>query len=278
MLLALAFFLVQAAELRRDQEVVITSEKGDQAHQARRYIESVTEPGFGDPPLARFSGSVCVATWGQPQAAGQIVVDRISSIAASLGLRMGETGCSPNLLVAFVEDSREAVRQLARGNSGALKGQTSRDIKRIVAEPGHARSWREVELRGRDGERPFYSPDQREPPMMRGTAISRLSSPIRLEVVSATVFIDRSASSGRDLNQMADYAAMRALGGVRLRGRVGDASILALFTPDGDKQAPRTLTKFDLGYLKGLYAGRSDLSGSMKKQSMVSYMLDEKRP
>ncbi|WP_152997912.1 MULTISPECIES: hypothetical protein [unclassified Sphingomonas] len=276
MLVGLALFLVQAAAFRRDQDILVTSEKGDEAHKARRYIERVTEPEFGDRPLARFSGSVCVATFGQPQAAGQTVVDRISNIAASLGLRTGEAGCSPNLLVAFVEDSREAVRQLARANSGALKGQTLRDIDRIVAEPGSARSWSEVELRGRDGERPYYSPDQ--PPMMRGTAISRLSSPIRLEVISATVFIDRSASSGRDLQQMADYAAMRALGGVRLHGRASDASILALFTPDDDKNAPRTLTKFDLGYLKGLYAGRSDLPGSMKKQSIVQYMLGENGP
>lgn len=274
MLLALTLFLTQAAELSGDQETVITSEARDEAEKARRYIARVTERRFGDPPLARFSDSVCVTTFGLPQVAGQIVVDRVSEIAASLGLRVGQTGCSPNLLVAFVDNGQEALSRF-RG-SGAMKGQTLRDIERIVTEPGPARSWSEVELRGRDGERPYYSPDQ--PPLIRGMAISRLSSPVRLDVVSATVFIDRSALPDRDMTQIADYAAMRALSGVRLRDRAAEGSILELFTPKGDARAPRSLTKFDIGYLKGLYAGRGDLPGSMKRQSIVSYMLGEARP
>jgi hypothetical protein len=92
-------------------------------------------------------------------------------------------------------------------------------------------------------------------------------------VVSATVLIDRDAVAGRDLAQVADYAALRALTGARLRGRADGNSILALFTPEGDMRAPQRLTPFDRGYLAGLYAGRGNILPQMKKQSMVGYMV-----
>lgn len=271
MLLALALSLAQAAGAQRDQEVVITSQERDAAAKARRFVERVSEPLAGDVPLARFSDPVCVGSAGLPAAAGQAVVERVSEIALSLGLRVGDVGCAPNLIVAFVKDSRAAVRRLARVNSVALNSQSLADVDRIVEEPGHARAWIEVETRSRDGDRPSYAPN--DPPVLQVSTASRLSSPVRRDVVSATVLIDRDAAAGRDLAQVAEYAAMRALSGARLRGRGEAETILTLFTPDGAAAAPRGLTALDRGYLEGLYAGQGNLLPRMKKQGIVGHMV-----
>lgn len=274
MLLALALILSQTAPVSADQEVVITSDTRDEAVKARRFVDRLSEPLVGDVPLARFTDPVCVGSTGIPTAAAQAVVDRVSEVAASVGLRVGEPGCAPNLIVAFVEDSRAAVRRLTRVGSGAINSQSLADIRRIVDEPGQARAWIEAETRSRDGDRPSYAPN--DPAILRVSTSSRLFSPVRRDVVSATVLIDRDAVAGRDLAQVADYAAMRALTGARLRGR-GDAdTILTLFTPDGDALAPRGLTRFDRGYLQGLYAGQGNVLPNMKKQSIVSYISGER--
>ncbi|MBB5711985.1 hypothetical protein [Sphingomonas xinjiangensis] len=271
MLLALAMFLTPPAQAAAHQEVVITSDTRDQAAKARHYVERISEPLMGDAPLARFTDPVCVGSAGLPRAAGQAVVDRVSEVAASIGLRVGETGCAPNLIVAFVEDSRAAVRRLARANSVALNSQSLADVARIVREPGHARAWIEVETRSRDGDRPVRDTD--DPKVLRTHSPTRLSSPTRRDVVSATVLIDRGAMAGRSLAQVADYAAMRALTGAKLRGQADGGSILALFTPEGDARAPATLSAFDRAYLEGLYAGRGDLLPRMKKNAIVSHMV-----
>ena len=270
MLLALALILSQTAPAPGDQEVVITSDMRDEAARARRFVNQISEPLARDVPLARFSDPGCVGSTGIPKAAAQAVVDRISEVAASVRLRVAEPGRAPNLIVAFVEDSRAAVRRLARVGSGAINTQSLADIGRIVDEPGRARAWIEAETRSRDGDRPSYAPN--DPTMLRISTSSRLFSPVRRDVVSATVLIDRDAVAGRDLTQVADYAAMRGLTGARLRGRGEADSILTLFTPDGDARAPRGLTRFDRGYLQGLYAGQGNVLPLMKKQHIAWHM------
>jgi hypothetical protein len=121
MLLALALLLAQTAGDQADQEVVITSDKRAEAEKARRFVERVSEPLAGDVPLARYSDPVCVGSAGLPPVAAQAVVDRVSEVALSVGLRVGEPGCAPNLMVAFVEDSRAELRGSPAGRAPGLK-------------------------------------------------------------------------------------------------------------------------------------------------------------
>ena len=271
MSLVLGFLLLQAATLPSDREIVITSEASAKADVARRFVRQLSTATPNDRPLARFSDPICVGSAGLPKAAGQVVVDRVSQIAASVGLRIGVPDCTPNLFVLFVEDGRAEVRKLARGGSAGIRGQSLADVDRIAGEPGRARAWSEVETRSRDGDRPSHAPN--DPAVLQVATSTRLSSPVRRDILSATVLIDRDAVAGRDLRQVADYAAMRALTGARLSGSASESSILALFTPDGDADAPPGLTGFDRSYLEGLYAGRGDLSSSMKRQSIVAHMV-----
>lgn len=247
-------------------EIVVTSDSARQV--ATDFVEEIDNPEQQrDEPMARFAQAVCVGSAGLPIDAAQSVVDRVSEVARSVGLQTGGPDCLPNIMVIFTDDTKQAMRALRRKRSGALNGQTRASIDRIIEEPGDARSWIEVETRSRDGEKLLLAPN--EPAILNIASQSRLVSPIRRDIVSATVLIERSAAADRSLLQMAEYAAVRALTGARSHGRLQASSILSAFTPDGDDRAPPQMTRLDRGYLNGLYAGTGNILPGMKRHQIA---------
>lgn len=269
MLAELLLALLQAVP---SEDIVVSGRSAE--HVARRYVENVLPVMSFDTPLARFSDPVCVGVAGLPAEANRVVADRVGEIARSVKLRVDDQGCRPNLFVLFVPDGKTAVGKLKHANVQGANSQRIADLRRIAAEPGFARAWIEVETRSRDGDRPNYTPGAA--PELRVSTSSRLSSLIRRDIVSATVVIDRDAMAGRDLRQAADYAALRALSGARLRDASGQNSILTAFTPQGDEAAPAQLTANDRGFLDGLYSGNGNAFSMMKKQAIVRNMVGEK--
>lgn len=243
---------------------------------ARRFVAQVTLPGESDEPSARFTYPLCVGTAGLPSEAGEVIVEGIAAVAIGAGLSIAKPGCAPNLMVVFVEDSRAAVRTLSQGRSGTLVGKSPTDIGYILAEEGRARAWTLVETRSRDGDRPRYSPTGAT--TLDTATSTRLSSPTRRDIVSSVVLIDREAVADRDLRQVADYAAMRGLTGARFRAlpMPQESSILMLFTPQGDAQAPATLTAADRAFLRAFYTVRADLTAPMQRQR-ITYQIARSR-
>ncbi len=268
----LAELLLALLQVVPSEDIVVSGRSSEDA--ARRYVEKVL-PGISfDAPLARFYDPVCVGVAGLPAEANRVIADRVGEIARSVRLRVADQGCAPNLLVLFVPDGKAAVGKLKQSNTRGANSQTLADLRRIVAEPGSARGWIEVETRSRDGDRPNYTPGS--PPDLRVSTSSRLSSATRRDIVSATVVIDRDAMADRDLRQAADYAALRALSGARVRDASGQNSILTAFTPKGDEAAPPELTANDRGFLDGLYSGNGNAFAVMKKQAIVRNIVREK--
>ncbi|MBB4098286.1 hypothetical protein [Sphingomonas kyeonggiensis] len=272
MLLVLSALLLQPSPAADPQEIVVTAAPADKVERVRRFVERVAPAMPMDRPVARFTDPVCVGSAGLPADAGQTVIDGVSEIALSVGLRIGAPGCAPNVLVLFVEDGRAAVRKLARGGSSGLKGLSLADVDRILEEQGPARAWGQIETRSRDGESASRAPN--EPPVMNVATSSRLSSPVRRDILRATIVIDRDAVANRDLHLVAAYAAMRGLSGARPAAGAEAGSILGLFGPGGDAEHRAGLSALDRSYLEGLYAGRGDLPWAMKKQGIVAHMVD----
>jgi hypothetical protein len=269
-----ALALLQAGAGDVDPAITVTPDASrETAEQFVNRIEPVSQP--NDEPLARYTDPVCVDSAGLPAEAAQVIVDRVSEVAASVGLRTGAPGCAPNLMVVFDRDTTAAVQRLSQGRSRAVASQSRDDIRRIADEAGQARAWTEVVVKSRDGD--LQSQDTpNNPPSLRVSTSTRLSMPIRRDILSATVLIERDAVAGRNLTQIADYAAMRALTGARSRGELGASSILSLFTPQGDSRAPEGLTALDRGYLKGLYSGRGDLWPMVKRDYIARSILRER--
>ncbi|MHA6718185.1 hypothetical protein ACX40Y_01920 [Sphingomonas sp. RS6] len=254
------------------QSIVVTAEQRANDQALRAFVHGVSARGPATEPLARFTGTVCVGATGLPAEANRAIVDRVSGTAASLGLRVGEPGCTPNLIVLFVENGSAAVRRLAKGNSNALEGASIPEIRRIRDEPGRARAWISTETLSRDGDRPTrYISD---PAFLTVSASTRLSSPVRRDIVRSTVLIDRDAVAGMNLARVADYVAMRGLSGARPQPDLGTASILSLFAPGGDQTAPAAMTEVDRGYLEGLYAGSGDRLPRIQQAAIARHIRD----
>ena len=190
-----------------------------------------------------------------------------------LGLKVAEPGCDPNLLVIVVADGRKTVSRLIQRRTANFRSQALSDVRRIVAEPGSARAWVEIETRSRDGDRPVNDPDA--PPLLTVQGSSRIANGFRRDIVSAIVVIDAAAAAGRDAAQIADYAAMRGLSDARPDRMSGAASILDEFTPKRDTDAPRALTPLDRGILRGLYSGQGNVPSALKQGMMVQEVLAE---
>ncbi|MES2336876.1 MAG: hypothetical protein V4537_02125 [Pseudomonadota bacterium] len=248
-------------------DVVVTAAREREIRRVARQVAAVLPPLPLDQPLARFASPVCPGVSGLSATAAQAVVDRIGVVADSVGLKVGEPGCDPNLLVLVVPDGRAAIRRFVTRRQGNLRAQTLSDIRRIVAEPGSARAWVESEVRSRDGDP--LTVESGGPPSLSVQGSSRAVLAFRRDIVSAVVVIDAAAVPSRDIGQIADYAALRGLSDARPGKVAAGETILSAFTPGGDATAPTALTALDRGILRGLYTGQGNVAVGVKQGTIV---------
>lgn len=263
LLATLALALQPLADDRRSSDIVVHA---PELQSTRAALDSVAPPLRAKDPVARFSDPICAASAGLTDAADHLIVDRVEELAASVGLRVGSPGCAPNVIIMFVNNGKTAVRRLLTRGSPGVASQSLDDMRRIIADPSPVKAWTETEIRSRDGDRPIYHIDKA--PDLRVATSSIVSLPVRRDILSATVVIDRDAVAGRSLRQVADYAAVRALTGARPDPRLGQRSMLSLFA-GGTAGSPQAATAFDIGYLHGLYDGRGDLPDMIKRAAIV---------
>lgn len=261
--------------LQTAPDIVVTAARERERAVVSRQVEAVLPPAPSGTPYARFATPVCPGVSGLARTSAQAVVDRIGVVADSVGLAVGEPGCTPNLLVLVVPNGAATVKRTYPRQAGPFVSQSIRDIRRIIAEPGGARGWIETEVRSRDGDPLGGAPG--EIPELGVQGPSRVALSFRRDIVSAVVVIDAAAARGRDPNQIADYAAIRGLTGARPAARGRAASVLSAFTPGADATAPTALTAFDRGILAGLYRGQGNVDAGGKRGQIVDAVLEINR-
>jgi hypothetical protein len=88
------------------------------------FVVAIGDPvgsGF-DRRFARWRDKVCVGIHNLTNTnAAQFIADRISSVAAEVGLEPGEPGCTPNLNVIFSTDGRAMASQLANDSPATFR-------------------------------------------------------------------------------------------------------------------------------------------------------------
>jgi hypothetical protein len=203
---------------------------------------------------ARFEAPLCPGVNGLRQDAAERVVHRIRANAARIKLAVAKAGCSPNLVVAFVEDGRELLDNLARRRDRPLRLITAAERQELLADEAPVRVWnniRTISLVFPPGPVRIWR-DEEQPPSLARNVVMFL--PARKEIMSALVVFDRGAVIGLTLDQLADYATMRGLAHTRpANGDEPMETILSLFADQ--ERRPAALSPFDLGYLQGLYFG-----------------------
>ena len=213
--------------------------------------------------LARFATPLCPGVVGLGDDLAEEMVERIRANAARLDAPLAGERCSPNLVVAFVDDGQSLLTDLARKHPRAFELVADSERRELLEESAPVRVWNVVQTKWADGRPLAWRRGRQERPSVRGR-VDRMFLPTRKDIEFALVAYDREAVLGMTVVQLADYATMRGLSHTRpASGDEPMATILALFE-DQDRDAadrdPAELTSFDIGYLRSVYFWRPDRS------------------
>jgi hypothetical protein len=240
-------------------DIVVTGAR-DSRRAADEFVERVTMETAGQ--LARFDAPVCPAALGLPPDHAAALVERVRDVAQAAGAPVAEAACTPNILIVVAADGLEATQALHKLRPRIFEGLTPRQVEALIRRDEPAKAWQVIETRGRDGRKAEAIdsiPSAGGPPrfvkdghVVHSTLNSRIGLPTRQDLTLSVVLVDLDAAAGRSLRQLADYAAMRTLARTRTPAAGHSRrTILSLFEAI---RPVRGLTRWDLAYLKGLYA------------------------
>lgn len=255
----------------------------------RNFVGQVAAPNR-DRGLAMWRDSVCVGVANLEQEAAQYIADRVSTVAADLGIRTGGDNCAPNILVVATDDGEalsralvaERPRAFRMGSTGMDRGRAALGRFQEGAKP--VRWWqmampvdsetgaRAVRISGECANE-CISPEDMAPKIFVQSA-SRMHTQIIDNLSRSIVVVDvTQLPANVTILQLADYIAMVSLAQIDPEADTSAyASILNVFE---EPDTSPSLTQWDLAYLEGLYrseqfyqnrrAGRSEVSRSIHR-------------
>lgn len=250
--------------------VVVTARPLPPRRETLRWFGAISGYPDSDRPLSRLTEPLCIASSGLPATLALPIADRMLGHAERLGIKLGGEKCRPNVLILFVDHGPAHIAWLIDHRPGMFGELAYADVRALAKNKGPVHAWHMTALTSRDGDPLIAMPG--ELPTLHIPSASRINLPVKSHIAAAVVMIERDAVMGRTVEQIADYATMRALAVVRPRQASGVSTILTLF--DGDA-APGALTAFDWGYLRGLYAGQGNRAPALQYAAMARFVEDE---
>lgn len=252
-----------ATEAKDDNPIVVTGKTGEPSHaqvfQQAREISRLDQKHLYIEAMARLWSPLCPGVIGLKPAAAEMMVDRIRANAARLKVKLAGEKCSPNLVVAFVDDGHSLLADLQRDRPWIFDKVSADERAEMLTDDGPVHVWNQIAMRWTGAGPP---PERGLKPSVWGQ-LDRSSMPESPDIVSTLVAFDRKAVSDLTVDQLADYATMRGLSHTRpAAGGQAMTTILSLFE-DGSG-GPDALTSFDVGYLRSLYWWKPNSSAQDK--------------
>lgn len=213
--------------------------------------------------LARFEDEICPIVIGMPRDWTAALTRMIRDNVVAVGGKAGKPGCTRNAAVIFIDQPQELVKAFAEAEPGYF-AMTPRELKNFTAVTRPVTSWHVTDMRSRDGQElgsvGSIGGAAADAKIVRQASASRLYSNIREDMLVGFVVIDRKATPGKTLRQLADLATMHLLLDVKPNAGASDpGSILSLFEPRPAGAAPPPrLSRFDRGALTGFYTQREN--------------------
>lgn len=235
---------------------------------------------------ARWHRDVCVSVQNLERTAAQYLVDRISRLAADVGLMPGEPGCNPAVVIAFSTDGKQTARQLIAERPGVLRPTAEGGMQRgleamqAFAESDKAVRWWHVSVPvdARFGNPAVRMPGEELSPgldrlhWVTVEGPSRIHSGLRDDLAYAIIIVDSQKLQGKGTTweQLGDYLAFLALAQVDLSADPSAFdSILNLFS---NPKAYSGLTDWDRSYIRALYRFDQERDPRMQRNGLVDAM------
>jgi hypothetical protein len=227
--------------------------------------------------LARWRDPVCVGVVNLRADAAAYIADRVTAVAADLGVDTGREGCQPNIAVIATDDAGALAAALTEARRRAFRtGATGTDrggaaLRDFVETERPVRWWQtSLPIDSRTGQRAVRAPGVCRgecrgvgdfAPIVVVDSASLLRSTIIDNLQRAIVIIDVDDIQNVSLAQLADYVAMVSLAQIDPNAQTeGYASILNVFAmPD----TAEGLTEWDRAYLAGLYNSEQNLRSTI---------------
>lgn len=259
--------------------------EGEPIHQrARDFIGRIALPSRRE-SLARWRGSICIGAAGFDAEGGRFVVDRVSAVAAEMGLTPEEPGCHPDVLILATSDGTRTARatvEMERTRflpGGMGYSRTRTDLEQFVETDRPVRWWHttipiDTRMERRVRRLPTDSAVDDALDVNRLDNVPQVTvqptligSTTRQDMWAGTVIADFSRIGEVDYNQLADYVAFVALAQVDPEADTsGFPTVLNVF--DDPASAPG-LTDWDRAYLRGLYDSREAVAGATAREGEI---------
>lgn len=255
-------------------DISVTGRKLDEA--TREFVRQVGAPARGR-GLARWRNGVCVGVANLRNETAQYIADRVSTVASDVGLKPGEPGCEPSVLIIAVTNAnaftREFVERRPRlfivGGGGMDQGRSA--LERFKTNDQPVRWWTvSMPVDADTGVIATRLPGEDAPTV--STLASRLTTQIVDDTKRAFVIIDIDKIAGVSLQQLGDYLAMVVLAQVDPNADTSSYStILNVFD---DPTQTESLTDWDKAYLEGLYdATRTRINQASHQNEIASSIM-----
>lgn len=264
--------IAQEPEAETSPDVVVTGRRTDEV--IRNFIDELAVTARGVDQLSTWDFRFCPGVAGLRAQHAQFVIDRMAQRAMEVGLSVGEPGCQPNVLIMVSMDPDAIAQEMFESHPAALgfyseRGQSTLGraaLRAFVASDAPVRWWHISNEFTQANQRVGESVDGQASTTVRHGGPSLLRRATHLNFTAAIVIVDaRSLVNGFDLGALADYLSMVTLTQVDPAAETQDLStILNLFT---QASAPRALTEWDIGYLRGLYA--TDMDDNRNRQQTI---------
>ena len=233
--------------------------------------------------IARWRSRVCVGVVNLHKAQAQGLIDRISTVADEYGVRLGEPGCQPNVVLIFADDGRAMAGALVEadrrafhlGVGGLDRGKAALEQFRQSEAP--VRWWHvSMPIVGATGVRAIRMPGDSGPIYVPGEGLVNNGRPITDMLNKVIVIVDAGKLEHVAGDQLADYLAMVSLAQVDPEGDTSAYdTILNIFDAPA---APNRLTAWDRGYLEALYDSWPQRLEGSRQAAAVARILERQNP
>lgn len=252
------------------QDIVVEGvRQQQQREQVRQFIKALSDvPNFAQ--IGKFHAPVCPAVMGLPEAQNRMVAERMKRVAEAAGIRIGDAKCRPNVFLIASDDKGSTIDALYRSYPAYFGDMRTREVRKLAASKAPSVAWQVKGLLSADGTVLKKTPLDGYTINEGTNSGSRVRAGTMPQFVASMVMVERKALTGLSVTQVADFAAMRAFADTdpgKAAG-AGAPTILTILDKADNQMVPVTLTHWDLGYLKSLYATSNAYYASYQRGEM----------